>query len=84
MSRGVALSDSSQTPENAAGPGAMLKPGAATATAALTRDPLQHMAGEWLEAGASHVSVDTMGQGLDSVEGHLEALAQIADALDLR
>jgi hypothetical protein len=23
-----------------------------------------------------------MGQGLDSVEGHLEALAQIADALD--
>jgi len=48
----------------------------------LTRDQLQHMAGEWRDAGASHVSVDTMGQGLDSVEGHLEALAQVADALD--
>jgi len=51
-------------------------------TPALTRDQLQHMAGEWRDAGASHVSVDTMGQGLDSVEGHLHALAQIADALD--
>lgn len=44
-------------------------------TPALTRDQLQQMAGEWLEMGASHVSVDTMGQGLNSVEGHLEALA---------
>ena len=41
-------------------------------------------AGEWREAGASHVSVDTMGQGLTTVDDHLDALAQIADAYELR
>jgi hypothetical protein len=53
-------------------------------TPALSRDELQHMAGEWREAGASHVSVDTMGQGLTTVDDHLDALAQIADAYELR
>lgn len=49
----------------------------------ITRDELQQIAGAWRETGASHVSVDTMGQGLESVDRHLEALAQVADALGL-
>ena len=50
----------------------------------ITRDEIQHLAGEWRAAGASHLSFDTMGHGLDTVDGHLEALAQVADALELR
>ncbi|MCU4184685.1 LLM class F420-dependent oxidoreductase [Acidiferrimicrobium sp. IK] len=38
---------------------------------------------EWRSAGASHLAVNTMGAGLDGVEGHLEALRQAAEALDL-
>jgi probable F420-dependent oxidoreductase len=37
----------------------------------------------WREAGATHVSVNTMGAGLGGVDGHLAALAQAADALGL-
>ncbi len=37
----------------------------------------------WREAGGSHVSVMTMGLGLDSVDGHIEYLASVADALTL-
>ena len=37
----------------------------------------------WREAGASHVSVNTMGAGLGGVEGHLAALAEAANALEL-
>jgi hypothetical protein len=37
----------------------------------------------WREAGASHVSVNTMGAGLGGVDGHLAALAQVAAALDM-
>ena len=47
----------------------------------ITRDELQALAGAWREAGASHVSVDTMDQGLTSLDGHLEALGQVVDAL---
>ena len=39
--------------------------------------------GRWRAAGASHVSVNTMGAGLGSVDGHLEALALVASALGL-
>jgi probable F420-dependent oxidoreductase len=35
----------------------------------------------WRAADASHVSVNTMGAGLASVDGHLSALTQAADAL---
>ena len=49
----------------------------------ITRDELQYLNGQWQAAGASHVSYDTMGHGLVTVDGHLEALAQIADALEL-
>jgi probable F420-dependent oxidoreductase len=37
----------------------------------------------WRAAGASHVSVNTMGAGLESADGHLAALAATAAALDL-
>ena len=49
----------------------------------ITRDEIQHIAGAWRETGASHVAVDTMGQDLPSLDAHLEALAQVADALAL-
>jgi hypothetical protein len=35
----------------------------------------------WREAGGTHVSVATMGLGLDSVDGHLDYLASVAAAL---
>jgi probable F420-dependent oxidoreductase len=37
----------------------------------------------WREAGGTHVSVVTMGRGLDSVDGHIEYLASVAAALTL-
>jgi probable F420-dependent oxidoreductase len=39
--------------------------------------------GRWRAVGASHVSVNTMGAGLGSVEGHLAALTTAAEALGL-
>ena len=35
----------------------------------------------WAKAGASHVSVNTMGAGLETVDDHLAALAQVAKSL---
>jgi probable F420-dependent oxidoreductase len=37
----------------------------------------------WGGAGGTHVSVVTMGLGLDSVDGHIKYLASVADALSL-
>jgi probable F420-dependent oxidoreductase len=37
----------------------------------------------WREAGGTHVSVDAMGRGLDSADGHIDYLASVADALSL-
>jgi probable F420-dependent oxidoreductase len=37
----------------------------------------------WREAGGTHLSVITMGLGLDSAEGHIDYLASVADALSL-
>jgi probable F420-dependent oxidoreductase len=39
--------------------------------------------GRWRSAGASHVSVNTMRAGLESVDDHLSALSAAADALGL-
>jgi probable F420-dependent oxidoreductase len=39
--------------------------------------------GRWRAAGASHVSVNTMGAGLGGVDGHLSALTEAASALGL-
>jgi probable F420-dependent oxidoreductase len=44
---------------------------------------LAEHAGRWRDAGASHLSVNTMGAGLASVDEHLAALASAAEALDL-
>jgi probable F420-dependent oxidoreductase len=43
---------------------------------------LEHV-GTWREAGATHVSVNTMRAGLGEVDGHLRALAEVAGALYL-
>ena len=40
--------------------------------------------GRWRDAGASHVSVNTMGAGLATVDEHLAALTDVATALGLR
>jgi probable F420-dependent oxidoreductase len=37
----------------------------------------------WADAGASHVSVNTMGAGLESVDDHLAALAAAAEVMGL-
>jgi hypothetical protein len=37
----------------------------------------------WRVAGGTHVSVVTMGLGLDSADAHLDYLASVADALSL-
>lgn len=37
--------------------------------------------GRWRDAGATHVSINTMNAGLDSLDAHLEVLATAADAL---
>jgi probable F420-dependent oxidoreductase len=39
--------------------------------------------GRWRAAGASHVSVNTMGAGVGPAAGHVEVLATLAGALDL-
>jgi len=50
-----------------------------------TGDPaeLSAEADRWQEAGASHLSVNTMRAGLATVEQHLAALEQAAGALNL-
>jgi hypothetical protein len=37
----------------------------------------------WRDAGATHVSVDTMGSGRPGLDGHLDALTKAAEALQL-
>jgi hypothetical protein len=37
----------------------------------------------WRAAGGTHVSVGTMGRGLDSVDGHIDYLTAVAGALSL-
>ena len=46
-------------------------------------DKLVDHVGRWRDAGATHVSINTMNAGLDSLDGHLEALATTAEALAL-
>jgi hypothetical protein len=36
----------------------------------------------WQQAGGTHVSVVTMGLGLDSADAHIDYLATVADALE--
>ena len=44
---------------------------------------LVEQAGRWRDSGASHLSVNTMGSGLDSVDAHLRVLGEIASGLEL-
>jgi hypothetical protein len=39
--------------------------------------------GRWQKIGASHLSINTMGAGLSSVEEHVEALSNLAGELGL-
>jgi probable F420-dependent oxidoreductase len=45
-------------------------------------EKLVHQVGRWRDAGATHVSINTMNAGRGSVDGHLEALAATARALE--
>jgi probable F420-dependent oxidoreductase len=36
---------------------------------------------KWVKEGASHISINTMGAGLETVDDHLAALAAVAEAL---
>jgi hypothetical protein len=46
-------------------------------------DDLVLNAQRWRDAGATHVSVDTMGSDLKGLDAHLDALAKAAEALQL-
>jgi probable F420-dependent oxidoreductase len=46
-------------------------------------DELMRKAQLWRDAGATHLSVDTMGSGLPGLDAHLDALARAGDALQL-
>ena len=37
----------------------------------------------WADAGASHLSVNTMGAGLKTVDEHLDVLARVVQALPI-
>jgi alkanesulfonate monooxygenase SsuD/methylene tetrahydromethanopterin reductase-like flavin-dependent oxidoreductase (luciferase family) len=47
-------------------------------------DRVAERAGRWRDAGATHLSVNTMGAGLATVDDHLGALGEVAVALGLR
>jgi len=47
-------------------------------------DSLADHAGRWRAIGATHLTVNTMGAGLGSVDAHLDALASAAQVLGLR
>jgi probable F420-dependent oxidoreductase len=52
----------------------------------LKRDSIGDLTAEiaaWREAGGTHVTVDTMNRGFESVGGHIDYLASIADSLHL-
>ena len=46
-------------------------------------DKLVDHVGRWYDAGATHISINTMNAGLGSLDAHLEVLAQAAPELPL-
>jgi probable F420-dependent oxidoreductase len=46
-------------------------------------DQVLERAGQWRAAGATHLSINTMGAGLGGVDGHLAALADAAANLEV-
>jgi probable F420-dependent oxidoreductase len=63
-------------------PGQLGMEGRVTWGAAGVEQVVEHV-GRWRDAGASHLSVNTMGATLGSVDGHLGALTAAAEALGL-
>jgi probable F420-dependent oxidoreductase len=47
-------------------------------------EKFERQAGRWRSAGATHLTINTMGQDFGAVDGHLAALADAAGALGLR
>jgi hypothetical protein len=47
-------------------------------------EKFERQAGRWRSAGATHLTINTMGQDFGAVDGHLAALADAARALGLR
>jgi probable F420-dependent oxidoreductase len=47
-----------------------------------TGEVVDHL-GRWRDAGATHVSINTMGAGLGSLDAHLEVLAEVAATIPL-
>jgi hypothetical protein len=50
---------------------------------AASTDQVVEQVGRWRDAGATHLSVNTMGAGLAAVDDHLRVLAELATALAL-
>jgi probable F420-dependent oxidoreductase len=48
------------------------------------RDAVADQLAQWARSGASHVSINTMGAGLNTVDDHLAVLARIAELLPVR
>jgi probable F420-dependent oxidoreductase len=46
-------------------------------------DELLRNAYRWRDAGATHLSVDTMGSGLSGLDAHVDALAKASEVLEL-
>jgi probable F420-dependent oxidoreductase len=46
-------------------------------------DELAERAVQWRSGGATHLSINTMGAGLGGVDGHLAALAEAAETLEV-
>jgi probable F420-dependent oxidoreductase len=46
-------------------------------------DKLAARTAQWRSAGATHLSINTMGAGFDGVDGHLAALAKAAETLEI-
>ena len=47
-------------------------------------DQVKLEAEQWRALGATHVSINTMGSGLTSIDAHVDVLATVAQALELR
>jgi hypothetical protein len=47
-------------------------------------DQVMVEAEQWRARDASHVSLNTMGSGLTSIDAHVDVLATVAQALELR
>ena len=50
----------------------------------LTVAGLVEMVGQWRASGATHLAINTMDEGLKSLEAHIELLQQCAEALELK